>query len=202
MAAEIALFDLGHVVLDWDPARLYAKIIDTPQERETFLTDICNMTWHTRHDAGASFADNAADLIRQYPHYESEILAWGRRWMEMFDGYMDGTAELIERLEARQVPLYALSNMPAEPWQEMLDAFEILRRFRHVVVSGQVGLIKPGAAIYHHTLEKMGHPAPETVLFIDNSLPNVDAADALGFRTHHFKHAQGLEEALVREGLL
>ena len=100
------------------------------------------------------------------------------------------------------MPLYALSNMPAEPWQEMLDEFEVLRRFRHVVVSGQIGLIKPGAAIYHHTLERMGHPAPETVLFIDNSLPNVEAADALGFRTHHFKHAQGLEEALVREGLL
>ncbi|WP_290488740.1 hypothetical protein [Hyphomonas sp. UBA3988] len=112
MAAEIALFDLGHVVLDWDPARLYAKIIDTPQERQMFLADICNMAWHTRHDAGASFAENAVDLIRQYPQYETEILAWGRRWMEMFDGYVEGTAELIRRLDARQVPLYALTNMP------------------------------------------------------------------------------------------
>jgi 2-haloacid dehalogenase len=202
MAAEIALFDLGHVVLDWDPARLYAKIIDTPQERETFLTDICNMTWHTRHDAGASFADNAAALIRQHPRYESEILAWGQRWMEMFDGYMDGTAELIRRLDARQVPLYALTNMPADPWDEMLQEFEILRRFRDVVVSGRIGLIKPGAEIYHVALKVMGHPEPADVLFIDNSLPNVEAADALGFRTHHFKHAEGLEAALLREGLL
>jgi 2-haloacid dehalogenase len=202
MAAEIALFDLGHVVLDWDPARLYAKIIDTPQERETFLTDICNMTWHTRHDAGASFADNAAALIRQHPRYESEILAWGQRWMEMFAGYMDGTAELIRRLDARQVPLYALTNMPADPWDEMLQEFEILRRFRDVVVSGRIGLIKPGAEIYHVALEVMGHPEPADVLFIDNSLPNVEAADALGFRTHHFKHAEGLEAALLREGLL
>jgi 2-haloacid dehalogenase len=202
MAAEIALFDLGHVVLDWDPARLYAKIIDTPQERETFLTDICNMTWHTRHDAGASFADNAAALIRQHPRYESEILAWGQRWMEMFDGYMDGTAELIRRLDARQVPLYALTNMPADPWDEMLQEFEILRRFRDVVVSGRISLIKPGAEIYHVALKVMGHPEPADVLFIDNSLPNVEAADALGFRTHHFKHAEGLEAALLREGLL
>ncbi|KCZ63363.1 hypothetical protein L53_08830 [Hyphomonas sp. L-53-1-40] len=202
MAAEIALFDLGHVVLDWDPARLYAKIIDTPQERQMFLTDICNMAWHTRHDAGASFAENAVDLIRQYPQYETEILAWGRRWMEMFDGYMDGTADLIERLEARRVPLYALTNMPAEPWEKMLETFETLRKFRDVIVSGQVGLIKPGAEIYHVALERMDHPAPETVLFIDNSLPNVKTADALGFRTHHFKHAEGLEQALRHEGLL
>ena len=202
MAAEIALFDLGHVVLDWEPSRLYTKIFDTPQERDAFLTDVCTMAWHTRHDAGVSFADNAAELIRLYPHYEAEILAWGRRWMEMFDGYMDGTAELIARLDARGVPLYALSNMPADPWDEMLEAFDVLRRFRHVVVSGQIGMIKPNADIYHHALRMMDGPDPDTVIFIDNSLPNVEAADALGFRTHHFKHAEGLEQALVREGLL
>lgn len=202
MAAEIALFDLGHVVLDWEPSRLYTKIFDTPQERDAFLTDVCTMAWHTRHDAGVSFADNAAELIRLYPHYEAEILAWGRRWMEMFDGYMDGTAELIARLDARGVPLYALSNMPADPWDEMLEAFDVLRRFRHVVVSGQIGMIKPNADIYHHALKMMDGPDPDKVIFIDNSLPNVEAADALGFRTHHFKHAEGLEQALVREGLL
>lgn len=202
MAAEIALFDLGHVVLDWEPSRLYTKIFDTPQERDAFLTDVCTMAWHTRHDAGVSFADNAAELIRLYPHYEAEILAWGRRWMEMFDGYIDGTAELIARLDARGVPLYALSNMPADPWDEMLEAFDVLRRFRHVVVSGQIGMIKPNADIYHHALKMMDGPDPDTVIFIDNSLPNVEAADALGFRTHHFKHAEGLEQALVREGLL
>ena len=202
MAAEIALFDLGHVVLDWEPSRLYTKIFDTPQECDVFLSDVCTMAWHTRHDAGVSFADNAAELIRLYPHYEAEILAWGRRWMEMFDGYVEGTAELIRRLDARQVPLYALTNVPADPWDEMLQEFEILRRFRDVIVSGRIGLIKPGAEIYHVALEVMDHPEPANVLFIDNSLPNVEAADALGFRTHHFKHAEGLETALLCEGLL
>ena len=202
MAAEIALFDLGHVVLDWEPSRLYTKIFDTPQECDVFLSDVCTMAWHTRHDAGVSFADNAAELIRLYPHYEAEILAWGRRWMEMFDGYMDGTAELIARLDARGVPLYALSNMPADPWDEMLEALDVLRRFRHVVVSGQINMIKPNADIYHHALKMMDGPDPDKVIFIDNSLPNVEAADALGFRTHHFKHAEGLEQALVQEGLL
>ncbi|HAE92934.1 MAG TPA: HAD family phosphatase, partial [Hyphomonas atlantica] len=106
------------------------------------------------------------------------------------------------RLDARGVPLYALSNMPADPWDEMLEAFDVLRRFRHVVVSGQINMIKPNADIYHHALKMMDGPDPDKVIFIDNSLPNVEAADALGFRTHHFKHAEGLEQALAQEGLL
>ena len=202
MTASIALFDLGRVVLDWEPSRLYDKIFDDAEKRDYFLNSVCTMEWHTRHDAGASFADNAADLIRQYPHYESEILAWGRRWMEMFDGYMDGTAELIERLDARQVPLYALSNMPAEPWQEMLDEFETLQRFRHVVVSGDIRMVKPDPAIYRHALGAIGNPAPDTVLFIDDSLANIAAADALGFHTHHFTGAAGLEAALIEHRLI
>ncbi|MEE2921199.1 MAG: HAD family phosphatase [Pseudomonadota bacterium] len=202
MAARIALFDLGRVVLDWEPARLYAKIIDAPQEREKFLTEICNMTWHTRHDAGASFAENADDLIRQHPQYEAEIRAWGQRWLEMFDGYVDGTPELMARLDARRVPLYALSNMPSEPWDEMLTIFDELNRFRHVVVSGRIGMVKPSPEIFHHALDRMGGPDPDEVLFIDDSLRNVEAAGALGFRTHHFTGAAGLDQALTQEGLL
>lgn len=202
MTARIALFDLGHVVLDWDPARLYRKIFDDPQERDRFLADICNMAWHTRHDAGAGFAENAAPLIAQYPHYEGQIRAWGQRWMEMFDGYVDGTAELVERLDARGAPLYALSNMPAEPWPIMLEAFSLLRRFRHVVVSGEIGMVKPDPAIYAHALGKLGNPDPADVFFIDDSLRNIEAAAALGFRTHHFRGAEGLEQALAAEGLL
>lgn len=202
MAVRIALFDLGQVVLDWSPARLYSKIFDDPQECEMFLARICNMAWHARHDAGAGFAENAAPLIAQYPHYESEIRAWGERWMEMFDGYVDGTAGLVERLDARGVPLYALSNMPAEPWGMMLEEFSLLRRFRHVVVSGEIGMIKPDPAIYAHTLAMLGHPDPSEVLFIDDSLANVEAAAALGFGTHHFWGAAGLEQALLAEGLL
>ena len=202
MTASIVLFDLGHVVLDWDPARLYAKIFEDPQERETFLTDICNMTWHTHHDAGASFADNAAGLIAEYPQYEDQIFAWGRRWMEMFDGYVEGTAELVERLQVRNVPLYALSNMPADPWDEMLQEFDLLNRFRHVVVSGRLGMVKPDPEIYRHALNVMDNPDPSDVFFIDDSLRNIEAARALGFRTHHFEGAQGLEEALKAESLL
>ena len=202
MAVRIVLFDLGGVVLDWDPARLYSKIFEAPQERDMFLADVCTMAWHTRHDAGESFASNAKPLIAEYPHYEDLILAWGQRWFEMFDGYVDGTPDLIARLQARHVPLYALSNMPADPWEEMLDVFPLLRVFRHAVISGEIGMVKPAPVIYHHALAKMDDPDPAEVLFVDDRLENIEAADALGFLTHHFTTADGLEATLRSEGLI
>jgi HAD superfamily hydrolase (TIGR01549 family) len=202
MAGLIALFDLGRVVLDWEPARLFSRLLPDAEERERFLSEICTMEWHTRHDAGVSFADNAQPLIAQFPEYETEIRAWGGRWMEMFAGYIDGTPALIERLEARNVPLYALSNMPSETWPMMLEHFPLLTRFRHTVVSGDVGMVKPDPAIFAHTLKMLGDPAPSDVFFIDDSEKNIAAADALGFRTHLFRSAEGLEAALVAEGLL
>jgi len=202
MAGLIALFDLGRVVLDWEPARLFSRLLPDAEERERFLSEICTMEWHTRHDAGVSFADNARPLIAQFPEYETEIRAWGGHWMEMFDGYIDGTPALIERLEARNVPLYALSNMPGEVWPMMLEHFPLLTRFRHTVVSGDVGMVKPDPAIFAHTLRMLGDPAPSDVFFIDDSEKNIAAANALGFRTHLFRDAAGLEAALTAEGLL
>jgi 2-haloacid dehalogenase len=202
MTVSTALFDLGRVVLDWEPSRLYDKIFADAGVRDRFLDEICTMAWHTQHDAGTSFADNAAPLISQYPEFESEIRAWSGRWMEMFSGYVDGTPELIARLDARNVPLFALSNMPSQPWPEMLAHFDVLQRFRHVVVSGDIKMVKPNPAIYHHTLDVMGNPDPASILFIDDSDKNIAAADALGFQTHHFTGAAGLEAALVHHGLI
>jgi 2-haloacid dehalogenase len=202
MAARMALFDLGGVVLDWSPARLYSQIFPDPEACERFLATVCTMDWHGRHDAGVSFADNAAELIGRFPQYESQIRAWGTRWMEMFDGYIPGTERLIERLVGRGTPIYALSNMPAEVWPAHLEAFPLLQRFRHTVVSGEIGMIKPNPKIFHYTLAKMGGPSAHEVLFIDDSAKNIATADALGFRTHLFRGAAGLERALVLEGLL
>lgn len=202
MAAGFALFDLGGVLLDWSPRRLYSEIFPDPAERDRFLSEVCTMDWHLAHDRGVSFADNAAPLIQKYPHYETQIRAWHGRWADMFDGYISGTDRLIEMLHGRGTPLYALSNMPAEIWPMMLDMFPALLRFRHVVVSGQIGLAKPDPAIFHYTLAKMGGPAPEDVLFIDDVARNIAAADALGYRTHLFRDAGLLESALVREGLI
>lgn len=202
MAARIALFDLGGVILDWSPARLYSQIFSDSAECERFLATVCTMDWHTRHDGGVSFDDNAAALIVKFPQYESQIRAWRGRWMEMFDGCVAGSERLVESLAGSGRALYALSNMPAEIWPMMLDMFPALLRFRHVVVSGQIGLVKPDPAIFHYTLTTMGGPSPEDVMFIDDVARNIATADALGYRTHLFRDAGLLEAALIREGLI
>ena len=202
MTVRIALFDLGRVVLDWEPSRLYSKIFDTAEERDWFLENICTMDWHTRHDAGETFADTRPDLIAEFPKYEDEIRAWGDRWMEMFDGYINGTPELMDRLAAKNVPLFALSNMSSETWPWHQAAFPKLGMFKDVVVSGDVKLVKPDPAIYQLTLERMGSPAPQEVIFIDDSPKNIEAASVLGFDTHLFENAEGLEKKLTDIGLL
>ena len=202
MTARIALFDLGGVLLDWSPARLYSQVFSNAAEADRFLAEVCTMEWHTGHDRGVSFADNAAPLIEKYPQYETQIRAWHSRWADMFDGYITGTDRLIEMLHGKEVPLYGLSNMPAEIWPQMLDMFPALLRFREVVVSGQIGMIKPDPAIFHYTRTRMGDPDPREVLFIDDVPRNIAMADALGYQTHLFTGAARLESELIRQGLL
>ena len=122
--------------------------------------------------------------------------------MDMFNGCIAGSERLVENLAGSGRPLYALSNMPAEIWPEVRAAFPVLSRFRQVVVSGEVKLVKPDPKIFHYTLSQMGGASPDDVLFIDDSAKNVATADALGFRTHLFRGAAGLERALILEGLL
>ena len=202
MSERVVLFDLGNVVLDWQPVRLYRKIFSTEEDAQTFCRDVCNMAWHVEHDRGRSFAEGARILKADYPEYAAEINAWYGRWFEMFDGYVDGVPELMARLEAAGVPLYGLSNMSAEVWPETVERFPALKRLRDVVVSGEEGLIKPDPAIYELTLRRLGNPDPASVFFIDDSLKNVEAARQAGLGGHHFKDAAGLEAALAGEGFL
>lgn len=202
MSERIILFDLGNVVVDWKPVRLYRKIFNTDAEAEAFCRDVCNMAWHVEHDRGRTFADGAAALKTVYPQYADEIDAWHGRWFEMFDGYVDGVPALMARLEEAGHPLYGLSNMSAEVWPETLERFPLIKILRDVVVSGEEGLIKPDRKIYELTLHRLGNPAPSEVFFIDDSLKNIEAARAFGFEGHHFRDAGRLEKALISEGFL
>ena len=199
---KIVLFDLGRVLLDWEPDRLYQKLIPDARARKNFLTNICNMDWHSQHDAGVSFAENAAKLLQKYPDKASLIKAWGERWFEMFDGYIEGVPALIDRLEAQNIPLFALSNMPSEPWEEMKTHFPYLLRFQDVIVSGDEKCLKPDEKIYKIALNRLGHPSADSVLFIDDSPANIAAAEKLGMQTHLFTSSQGLETALIRLNLI
>ncbi|MEM5515600.1 HAD family phosphatase [Henriciella sp. AS95] len=200
--ARIILFDLGNVVVDWKPVRLYRKIFDTEAEAEAFCNDVCTMAWHVEHDRGRSFADGARELKSRYPQYSDEIDAWHGRWFEMFDGYESGVPALMARLEEAGHPLYGLSNMSAEVYEETRERFPMIKLLRDVVVSGEEGLIKPDPAIYDISFKRTGARHPSEVFFIDDSLKNIQAARNFGFRTHHFQGAEGLEKALIDEGFL
>ncbi len=199
---KIVLFDLGRVLLDWEPERLYRKLIPDAEVRASFLKNICNMAWHANHDAGLSFAENAVQLIENYPDKASLIKAWGARWFEMFDGYIEGVPTLIDKLQERNVPLFALSNMPSDPWQDMKTHFPYLQCFQDVIVSGDEKCIKPDEKIYQIALNRLGQPRADTVLFIDDSQANITAAEKIGMQTHLFTSSQGLETALIRLNLI
>ncbi len=202
MRVRIVLFDLGNVVVDWQPMRLYRQYFDTEAEAQDFCDTVCNMAWHVRHDVGIPMAENAAPLIARYPHFEAQITAWRTRWLEMFVGYVPGVVPLMAQLEERGHPLFGLSNIPDEVTEQTFDAFPMIRILRDVVVSGAEKIVKPDRRIYGIALARMGNPNPGEVLFIDDSLKNIQAAQALGFQTHHFRGAAGLAQSLSDHGLL
>ncbi|MEM1086667.1 MAG: HAD-IA family hydrolase [Pseudomonadota bacterium] len=202
MSARIVLFDLGNVVVDWRPILLYRTLFEDLAEAEWFCAEVCNMAWHTEHDRGVSMNENAAPLIAKYPQYESQIRAWKTGWLDMFTGYVSGVPQLIARLEERRVPLYGLSNIPAEKANETFNAFPIIKVLRDIVVSGAEKVVKPDPKIYQIGLKRMGDPDPGDVLFIDDNRGNIDAASRLGFQTHLFEGADGLEVDLIARGLI
>jgi len=201
MSVVGVLFDVGNVIVRWEPARLYRNIFADPVERERFLTEVCTMGWHVQHDLGASMADNAPPLIAQYPHYKDAILAWSSRWDEMFDGCIPESIAAIEALNDRGVPLFALTNMPSEKAAGVFAMDPAFAHFRDIVISGDEGMVKPHADIYHLACRRCGL-APEQLLFIDDSAANIEAAKALGFATHLFQDPKALMPHLAALGLV
>jgi 2-haloacid dehalogenase len=195
------IFDIGNVLIEWDPRHLYRRIFDTPEEIETFLSTICTPAWNLEQDRGRSFAEGVAELVGRHPDFEAAIRAFDHRWDEMVPGLVPGTLALIERLEATGAPLYAITNFSAEKFEEARLRFPFFDRFRGTIVSGRERLVKPERAIFELLLARYELRA-EACLFIDDSPANIAAARSLGMATHHFTNAQRLEAALVELQLI
>jgi FMN phosphatase YigB (HAD superfamily) len=195
------LWDVGNVIVRWDPRALYSKIFSDPVERDWFLEHVCTMGWHLAHDAGVSFADNRVELIAQYPHYEAQITAWGDRFMETISGTIPATEAAIATLHRAGVPQFALTNMSENTWNDLQGRSPAFGLLSGAVVSAAEKLVKPDPAIYRLACERFGY-APHEFLFIDDSAKNIQAAEDLGFATHHFSDAAALTPALRGYGLL
>lgn len=198
------IFDLGGVLIDWDPRHLYRAMFDGDEAAmERFLAEICTPDWNLSFDAGRPWAEGIAELVERHPHERERIEAYRARWIEMIGGPIPGTVELLARLDAAGVPLYALTNWSVETFALVRPdpAYAFLDRFRTIFVSGELGMVKPDPAIFRHALEAIGAP-PERCLFIDDSAKNVAAAAGLGLLAHRFTGPAALHAELLRLGLL
>jgi 2-haloacid dehalogenase len=200
-AAEAVIFDLGGVLIDWNPRHLYRKLIADEARREWFLREICSPDWNLQQDYGRSIADANAELLARFPEHGELIHAFYGRWPEMLNGAIEPTVRVLERLDARGVPLYALTNWSAETYVIAEPMFPFLQRFRHVAVSGRLKIGKPDPRIYRHLLE-VASLDPRRTAFIDDSAKNVAAAAALGLHAIRFTDAEDLEQRLAALGLL
>ncbi len=202
MTAEAVIFDVGNVLYGWDPDSFLVRQIADDEARMRFVDDVGLWQWHETLDGGRPYAEAAADLSEKFPEYAHLIAAWSDSFGETITGPVPGVHPIVEALDANGVPLYAITNFSADfwpPFHERERAF--FGRFRGIVVSGEVRLLKPDPAIYFLALDRFGL-RPEDALFVDDRLINVEAAEAVGMRAHLFTTAGELRARLEAEGLL
>ena len=195
-------FDIGGVLLDWNPRHLYRALFDGDEEAmEHFLTTVCTPEWNAHNDRGRPLAEGVALLSAEHPEHAELIEAFVSRWPETVAGPIDGTVQLLAELIERGTPVYALSNWSAETFAEARTRFEFLEWFDGIVISGEEGVIKPEARIFEILCERWDL-RPATTVFIDDTAANVDAARELGFQAIRFHDPPRLRAALVDAGLL
>jgi FMN phosphatase YigB (HAD superfamily) len=195
------VFDIGNVLLRWDPRFLFTQYFANEADMEWFLTHVCNPAWNLEQDRGRSFADAVKLTAAQHPDHAEAIAAFDARWHETLPHAIDGTVAIFNELVARDAPVYAITNWNGEKFRETLHRFPFLYDFRDIVVSGDERLIKPDPAIYQLLLGRNALEAAEC-LFIDDSAANVRGAEAVGMKAHHFTSPDGLRKLLVELGVL
>ena len=200
-SSTTVVFDLGGVLIKWDPRHLYRKLFDAPDEMESFLAEVTTADWNAQQDAGRPWAEAVETLVAEHPERRELIEAFHLRWPEMLSGEIPGTVDVLSELRAAGIRLVALSNWSAEMFPVALERFDFLSWFEGIVISGEVGVNKPDPRIFEHLVGRFGIEPAES-LFIDDSPANIDAARALGFRAIQFTDAAELRRELVRLGLL
>ena len=200
--AQAVIFDVGNVLYGWDPESLLARQLPEDEARLRFLEDVDLWGWHDTLDGGRPFGEAAAELSEKFPDYAHLIAAWGERFGETISDPVPGMHDIVAELDARGVPLFAITNFSADFWPPFFEKERaFFARFRDIIVSGEVKLLKPDPAIYWLALDRFGLK-PAEALFVDDRKINVEGAEAVGMKAHLFIDADGLRRRLKAEGLL
>jgi 2-haloacid dehalogenase len=195
-----AVFDVGNVLVRWDPFRVYREMIPDETKRNWFLQNVCTSAWNLEQDRGRSWEEGIALLVASHPEWESQIRAYDERWHEAVPGLIEDSVAVLEELKARGEKVYGITNFSREKWAECLIRFPFLQSFDGVVVSAHERVIKPDPAIYRILFERYDL-APEDCIFIDDSARNIEAARSLGMKGIHFVEPIDLRAALSRHGV-
>jgi 2-haloacid dehalogenase len=201
MNITTVVFDLGAVLIDWNPRYMYRKIMESETEIEYFLENICTTDWNEQQDAGRSFAEGTKILSYQFPKHSDYISAFYDRWEEMLGGPIEATVDILLRLKSTgNYRLIALTNWSAESFPIALERYEFLHWFEDIVVSGREMMKKPDPAIFQLMIDRYQLQEKDTV-FIDDNHRNITEAAKMGFNTIWFKDAISCEEQLLDFGL-
>lgn len=195
------VFDIGGVLLRWDPRHLYRKLFDDEAQMEWFLREVCTSEWNVEQDRGRLWEDAVQLLVARHPEWEGQIRAYHERWHETVAGVFEQNVAVLERLTAAGVPVYAITNFSAEKFVEARERYPFLKSFKGVVVSGEDRMLKPDREIFdlffsRYLLE------PADCIFIDDSRPNIETARSLGMHTVHCVEGADIAAALRAFGIL
>ena len=196
------IFDLGGVLIDWNPRYVYRQIFDTEEKIDWFFENICTPEWNENQDAGRSLKEATEELVTKYPEYEKEVRAYYDRWEEMLGGPIPETVEILRLLkETKKYKMYALTNWSAETFPVALQRYDFLNWFDGIVMSGEERTRKPFPEIYQALLNRFEVNSSEAV-FIDDSLRNVKGAEAIGIAGIHFQSPQQLLQDLKQSQII
>ncbi len=199
---DTIIFDLGAVLIDWNPRHLYRKIFKTEEEIDWFLQNICTSEWNDQQDAGRSFEEATRELVGRFPEHREPIEAWYSRWHETINGSIEGTVEILKQIkESKQYRLYALTNWSAESFPWALANFDFLQWFDGIVVSGVEKSRKPFPEFYQVLFDRY-QVDPRQAIFIDDNPANIKGGNEVGLNTIHFKSPEQLRADLATYSVL
>src|SRR5436190_18514535 len=187
------IFDYGNVLIEWNPRHVYRRYFNDEETMERFLHEVDFMEWNAQQDKGRTFAEGVAALSKEFPQHAHLIQAYHDHWKDSIGESYVGTIEILKQLKQAGYPLYGLSNWSAETFPFVREKYNFFDLFDDMVISGEVGHVKPNREIFQILLEKIGRPAHEC-LFIDDALPNIQQANTMGFKTIHFESPEQLKQ--------